>query len=80
MGLASGSSAGGQTERYLLTGRPWRDNVPRRQEFEAANPDLEITSDLGGNNWAASGHLSSGDPVAVTGGSLGGLLDRLGAA
>lgn len=79
MGLASGSSAGGQADRHPLTGRPWRDNVPRRQEFQAANPDVKITSDLGGNNWTARGHLSSGEPVNVTAGSLGELMDKLGA-
>ena len=79
MGLASGGTAGGQPDRYLLTGRPWRDNVPRQKAFEAKNPDVQISCDEHGGRWSASGRLAGGREVSARSWDLGELLDRLGA-
>lgn len=82
MGLASGDSHLGHADRHPLTGRPWRDNVPRKLAFEKANPDVEITPGSIGNRytWTAAGRLANGDPVSVTAEELEDLLDQLGAA
>jgi hypothetical protein len=57
----------------------WRDNVPRRKSFEAANPDLEISYDRDESRWRASGRLSDGRQAHARSRELGELLDRLGA-
>jgi hypothetical protein len=64
----------------LAWGAGYRDNVPRRQAFEAENPDLEIIYNQDEGRWHARGHLASrpGD-VYVNDRDLGELLDRLGA-
>ena len=63
-----------------LPAEGWRDDVPRRAAFEAANPDIEITSYEDGFRWSAAGTLANGIVVNVGAPSLGALLDRLGAA
>lgn len=64
---------------HPLTGKPWRDNVPRRKTFEAQNPDVVITLGPGWSQWAAKGRLASGAPVDIAAGDLGDLLDELSA-
>ena len=81
MGRAARDEAAGGQDRSPLTGRPWRDNVPRKLAFEAANPDLKITYD--GNRadwrWSAKGRLATGELVDLGDRDLETLLDRLGA-
>jgi len=81
MGRAAMDEAAGGQNWSPLTGRPWRDNVPRKLAFEAANPDLEIIYD--GTrvdwHWSAKGRLATGEPVDLGDRELETLLDRLGA-
>jgi hypothetical protein len=63
-----------------VTSPGWRDNVPRRKEFEEANPDMLITYDPSASHscrWTARGRLASGQDIDMACPDLGEMLDAL---
>lgn len=68
---ATDDAAGG----HPLTGKPWRDNVLRKTEFEAANPDADISFKDG--VWTGLLPAQTGGAHVWQADDLGDLLDQM---